>query len=48
MKNIRNAKSETSHSVTDSAVRSAVRIPLYEVSDFVRSMFFKVLNFELT
>ncbi len=44
MKNIRNAKSETSHSVTDSAVRSL----LYEVSDFVHSMLFKVLNFELT
>ena len=45
MKNIRNAKSETSHSVTD---RIALRILLYEVSDFVHSMFFKVLNFELT
>ena len=41
MKNIKNAKSETSHSIVGGCML------LCEVSDFVRSMFFKVYNFEL-
>jgi hypothetical protein len=64
MENIKNAKSETSHSVgrrlriaslritlllllcctKSAAVRSRL---LYEVSDLVHPMFFKVYNFEL-